>query len=174
MYASVIVLRLPAFEVVETADAVRDVHFPYVPGLLSFREAPALLEAFARLQTVPDAVMLDGQGVAHPRRIGIASHLGLWLDLPTVGCAKSLLTGRFGELGVSSGSTAPLVDRREQVGLAVRTRDKVQPVYVSAGHKIDLDSALRVVLACRGGYRIPEPTRRAHLRVNELRRNAPC
>lgn len=170
MHASVIVYRVADGTIVEVQDACRETPFPYVPGLLSFREAPALLTAFARLRTKPDVVMIDGQGFAHPRRMGLACHIGLWLDLPTFGCAKSLLIGKHGELRRAIGSFSPLMDGDEQIGYAVRTRRGVKPVYVSAGHKIDLASALRVVSATLGGFRVPEPTRLAHLRVNELRR----
>ncbi len=168
-YAGVVVLDTRDWTVVERQGAVLDVTFPYVPGLLSFREAPVLLEAFARVRSEPDVVMLDGQGLAHPRRLGLASHVGLWLDRPCLGCAKSILTGRFKDLDREAGSTAPLVDRGEVVGQVVRTKNGVQPVYVSVGNQIDLDSAVRVVLACVRGYRLPEPTRLAHLHVNALR-----
>lgn len=171
-YAAVVVLRTADWSIVETQEAVRESPFPYVPGLLSFREAPALLEALARVESPVDAVMFDGQGIAHPRRIGIASHVGLWLDVPTLGCAKSLLTGKYKEPGLKRGSLAPLVDRGDTIGSIVRTRDKVKPVFVSAGHKIDQASAVRVVLESAVGYRIPEPTRQAHLHVNALRRKA--
>jgi deoxyribonuclease V len=170
-FAGVVVLRLPECTIVERKGAVREAPFPYIPGLLSFREAPALLDAFAQLETEPDAIMCDGQGIAHPRRFGIASHLGLWLDQPCFGCAKSRLTGRFKDPGLRAGSVAPLVDGKEVVGEVVRTKDKVQPVFVSAGHKIDLPSAVRLTLASCKGYRIPEPTRQAHLYVNQLRRD---
>jgi deoxyribonuclease V len=169
-FAGVVVLRLPDCTVVERKGAVRESPFPYIPGLLSFREAPALLDAFAQLESEPDAIMCDGQGIAHPRRFGIACHLGLWLDRPCFGCAKSLLSGHFTEPGPRAGSLAPLLDRKEVIGDVVRTKDKVKPVFVSAGHKIDLPSAVRLTLASCRGYRIPEPTRQAHLYVNELRR----
>jgi deoxyribonuclease V len=169
-YAAVVVLRTDDWTVVEEQGAVRESPFPYIPGLLSFREAPVLLEAFAKLETVPDAVMCDGQGIAHPRRLGLASHVGLWLDLPCVGCAKSLLTGKYKEPGKKASSLAPLVDRGEVVGDVVRTKDNVKPLFVSAGHKIDLPSAVRLVLEACQGYRLPEPTRQAHLHVNALRR----
>jgi deoxyribonuclease V len=169
-FAGIVVLEFPELNIVERVGAVRETPFPYIPGLLSFRETPALLEAFVRLQTEPDVVMADGQGLAHPRRFGIACHLGLWLDLPCFGCAKSLLTGRHKELGNKAGSLAPLVDKGDVVGEAVRTKDGVKPVYVSAGHKIDLPSAVRVALETCRGYRIPEPTRQAHRYVNALRR----
>jgi len=169
-YAAVVVLRTTDWTVVETQGAVRDTPFPYIPGLFAFREAPVLLEAFAKLKNIPDAVILDGQGRAHPRRLGLASHTGLWLDLPCVGCAKSLLTGTYKEPGTRAGSRTRLVDRGEVVGSVVRTRDNVKPVFVSVGHKIDLPSAVRLVLRSCRGYRLPEPTRQAHLCVNALRR----
>jgi deoxyribonuclease V len=168
-YAGVVVLRLPDLQVVERQGAIVKGRFPYVPGLLSFREAPALLEALGKLRSEPDVVMLDGQGTAHPRRIGLACHVGLWLRRPAVGCAKSLLTGRFEALGENAGSVAPLTDKGQVVGMAVRTKRGTKPVYVSPGHLIDLDSAVRVVLSCTRGYRLPEPTRLAHLHVNALR-----
>src|SRR5262249_12948151 len=158
--------------VIERRGVVAEATFPYVPGLLSFREAPVVLEAFAKLEHAPDVVVCDGQGLAHMRRFGLACHLGLWLDRPCLGCAKTLLVGKFGAQGPEAGARADLVDRGEVVGAAVRTKRNVQPVYVSAGHRIDLDSAVRVVLAGAAGYRVPEPTRQAHLYVNELRRGA--
>jgi deoxyribonuclease V len=169
-YAGVVVLRTDDLSIVERRGAALDSPFPYIPGLLSFREAPALLEAFARVQSAPGAVMVDGQGIAHPRRLGIASHLGLWLDLPCIGCAKSLLTGRYKEPAHDAGSTSALHDGNEVIGQVVRTKSGVKPLFVSVGHRIDLDSAVRWVLACGHGYRLPEPTRQAHLFVNELRR----
>ena len=169
-YASVVVLRADDLTMVETQGAVGEVTFPYVPGLLSFREAPVLLEAFAKVRSEPDVVMIDGQGIAHPRRLGIASHIGLWLQKPCVGCAKSRLTGRYQEPGKKAGSLAPLVADGEVVGDVVRTKNNVQPVFVSPGHLIDLPSSVRLVVASCRGYRIPEPTRQAHLQVNALRR----
>jgi deoxyribonuclease V len=170
VYAGVVVLRLPGLEVVERRGASVDVSFPYVPGLLSFREAPALLAAFARVESKPDAVMCDGQGLAHPRRLGLACHMGLWLDTPCFGCGKTRLVGHFEEPTGAAGSQSPLTDRGEVVGEVVRTRNNVNPVFVSPGHKIDLASAVRLTLETCAGYRIPEPTRQAHLYVNELRR----
>jgi deoxyribonuclease V len=170
VYAGVVVLRLPSLEVVEEVGVVSETKFPYVPGLLSFRESPSVLEAWAKLKTEPDAVMFDGQGIAHPRRVGIASHVGLIIERPTFGCAKSVLTGRFEEPGEDRGSWTPLVDKGETVGAAVRTKTRVQPIFVSPGHLIDLAGAIDLTLACDGGYRQPEPTRRAHLLVNALRR----
>jgi deoxyribonuclease V len=170
-YAGVVVIRTDDLSVVERRGAALDSPFPYIPGLLSFREAPALLEAFARVQSKPGAVMVDGQGIAHPRRLGIASHVGLWLDVPCIGCAKSLLTGRFKEPARDAGSTSALRAGEEVIGQVVRTKSGVKPLFVSVGHRIDLDSAVRWVLACCRGYRLPEPTRQAHLFVNELRRS---
>jgi len=141
-----------------------------VPGLLSFRETPSVLEAWAKLKTEPDALMLDGQGFAHPRRFGIACHVGLLIDRPTLGCAKSVLVGKFDEPKPERGAWTPMVDKGETVGAALRTKSKVQPVYVSPGHLIDLGGAVDLTLRCDGGYRQPEPTRRAHLLVNALRR----
>lgn len=169
LFAGVVVLQAPDWEIVERQGVVGTATFPYRTGLLSFREAPVLLEAFARVRAEPDVVMLDGQGLAHPRRLGLACHVGLFLERPTLGCAKSLLTGKFRDLGPRAGAVAPLWDRGEVVGEAVRTKNKVKPVFVSAGHRVDLPSAVRVVLASCRGYRLPEPTRQAHLYVNQLR-----
>ena len=170
VYAGIVVLRLPALEVVEEVGVVSETKFPYVPGLLSFRETPSVLEAWAKLKTEPDAVMFDGQGIAHPRRVGIASHVGLIIKRPTLGCAKSVLVGEFEEPNEERGSWSPMIDKGETVGAALRTKTRVQPIYVSPGHLIDLAGAIELTLASDGGYRQPEPTRRAHLLVNALRR----
>lgn len=170
LYAAVIVVRAGTFEVIERVGVVGKATFPYVPGLLSFREAPVVLDAFRKLATRPDIVLCDGQGIAHPRRIGLASHLGLWLDLPTIGCAKSLLCGTYDEPGPDRGDRSPLVDRGEVVGSVVRTRSRVSPVYVSPGHRCDLEGAVAVTLATSVKYRLPVPARMAHDYVNELRR----
>jgi len=169
VYAGVVVLSLPDLQIIETAGVRSVTKFPYVPGLLSFRETPSVLEAWAKLKTQPDVLMLDGQGIAHPRRFGIACHVGILLDMPTIGCAKSILVGKFGDLGLEAGSQSPLIDRGEQVGVALRTKNKVAPVYVSPGHRIDLVSAVDLVLRSMRKYRQPEPTRQAHLLVNQLR-----
>jgi deoxyribonuclease V len=169
-YAAVVVLRTRDWTLIETQGAVSESKFPYVPGLLTFREAPVLLEAFRKLRTMPDAVMLDGQGRAHPRRLGFAAHMGLWLNIPCVGCAKSRLIGTYAEPGMRAGSRTQLMDHGEVIGSVVRTKDHVKPVFVSIGNKIDLASAVRLVLRCCNGYRIPEPIRQAHLHVNALRR----
>jgi len=170
VYAGVVVLKLPELVEVDQGIAITKVKFPYIPGLLSFRESPAILEAWKNLHTCPDVLMVDGQGLAHPRRFGIACHLGLLLDMPTVGCAKSLLTGRYEEPPPRAGSYSPLVDKDEIVGVALRTREGVSPIFVSIGHLITLEDAIQIALKCSKGYRIPEPTRQAHLLVNALRR----
>ena len=172
LYAGIVVLKLPSLEVLEEVGVVSETKFPYVPGLLSFREAPPVLEAWAKLKCEPHAVMFDGQGIAHPRRVGIASHVGLLLNRPTLGCAKSVLVGKFEEPDEERGSWQPLVDPKNQetIGAALRTKTRVQPIYVSPGHLIDLAGAIELTLRADGGYRQPEPTRRAHLLVNALRR----
>lgn len=170
IYSGIVVLSLPDLRIVETASVRSTARFPYVPGLLSFRETPSFLECWEKLATKPDALMLDGQGLAHPRRFGIACHIGLILDLPTIGCAKSILVGQHGELDVEAGSSSPLIDRHEIVGVALRTKRKVAPVYISAGHLMDLNSAVDLALRSVTKYRQPEPTRQAHLLVNQLRR----
>jgi deoxyribonuclease V len=169
-YAGVVVLRTDDLSIVEAQGVVREVTFPYVPGLLSFRETPALLDAFSKLESEPDAVILDGHGYSHPRRFGYACHVGLWLDRPSVGCGKTRLIGTYKEPGPKAGSVAPLKDADEIIGQVVRTKTGVKPVFVSVGYKIDLRSAVELVLATSRGYRLPEPTRQAHLHVNALRR----
>jgi len=168
-HAAVVVLDYESMTVLETVTASGECRFPYVPGLLSFRELPVLLQAFARLVTVPDVILADAQGVAHPRRLGLASHLGLWLDLPTIGCAKSRLCGEHAEPGTAKGSWVPLLDNGEEIGRVVRTKTRVKPLYVSPGHKVDCDRAVKIALYCSRGYRLPEPTRQAHLLSNKLR-----
>ena len=170
VYAGIIVLRLDTLETIEETGVVSTATFPYIPGLLSFREIPALLEAWATLKTEPDVVMFDGHGTAHPRRIGIASHAGLWLNRPTFGCGKSVLVGKYDDPAPERGNWTPMRHYGETIGAALRTKNKVNPVYVSPGHLIDLETAINLTLHCNGGYRIPEPTRRAHLFVNELRK----
>jgi deoxyribonuclease V len=193
VYAGIVVLKLPELTIETTAGVVTTTKFPYVPGLLSFREVPSLLEAWEKLNRRPDVLMLDGQGIAHPRRLGIASHIGLLLEVPTIGCAKSRLTGKYIEPDESAGSYSPLIDKGETVGAILRTKDRVNPVYISPGHLADLPSALALTMRCVKGYvappppttlfeesakpspskskyRIPEPTRLAHLFVNAMRR----
>jgi deoxyribonuclease V len=169
-YATVVVLDFPGLSPVEVQGFETPLGFPYVPGLLSFRELPSVVGALEKVQTEVDALILDAQGIAHPRRMGLASHLGIFLDVPTVGCAKSLLVGSFEEPGREKGSATDLVHRGEVVGRVVRTRDGVSPVYVSVGNGIDLESSVRLVLASCTRYRLPETTRRAHDAANRLRR----
>lgn len=161
--AAVVLLSYPDMEMHERHVYEEPLRMPYIPGLLSFREAPAVLGAFRQLRQRPQLVMVDGIGIAHPRRIGIASHLGLWLDLPTIGCAKSLLVGRYDKaaLGEEVGSWVPIIDKHETIGAVVRTRHKVNPMFISLGHRISLETSIHYVLACGKGYRLPEPTRLA-------------
>ncbi|OGO31648.1 MAG: endonuclease V [Chloroflexi bacterium RBG_16_56_11] len=159
---AVVVLSYPELEMVEVQVVTDRIEFPYVPGLLTFREAPLVLAAFEKLTLRPDALIVDGQGIAHPRRIGLASHLGLLLGLPTIGCAKSRLLGEYREPDSAAGSFSDLLDDDEIIGAALRTRAGIKPVFVSIGHRIDLPSAIRWTLACCRGYRIPEPLRLAH------------
>jgi deoxyribonuclease V len=160
---AVVVLRYPDLSLVEMQVAEGKITFPYIPGLLSFRESPLMLAACEKLCNAPDLILVDGQGVAHPRRLGLASHVGLFLDLPTIGCAKSILCGRHAPVGEEGGSHAELCDNGEVIGAALRTKSGVKLVYVSVGHKIDLTEALQWVLKCCRGYRLPEPMRLAHL-----------
>lgn len=160
--AAIVVLTFPGLELVEAVTYALPTPFPYISGLLSFREGAVILAAHARLTHHPDAYIFDGQGIAHPRRIGIASHIGLWWDTPTVGCAKTRLTGRHGEVGREKGDWAALVHHAEPVGAALRTRTNVKPVFVSPGHRATLDSARELVLRCTTRYRLPEPIRAAH------------
>ena len=169
-YATVVVLDFPGLSPVEVRGFEAPLRFPYVPGLLSFRELPSVVGALEKVRTEVDALILDAQGIAHPRRMGLAAHLGIFLDVPTVGCAKSLLVGRFEEPGREKGSATDLVHRGEVVGRVVRTRDGVSPVYVSVGNGIDLGSSVELVLACCPKYRLPETTRQAHNAANRLRR----
>jgi deoxyribonuclease V len=161
VHAAISVFSYPGLEPLESATAVRPADFPYIPGLLGFREVPALLAAYARLAREPDLLLVDGHGLAHPRRFGIACHLGVELDRPALGCGKTLLVGAHRPPGPKRGARARLVHRGEVVGAALRTRAGVRPVYVSIGHRIDLASALRVVLACATRFRLPEPIRAA-------------
>ena len=156
--------------VLEERVARRPLTFPYVPGLLSFREAPAVLAALSELKTPVDALLCDGHGLAHPRRFGLACHLGVLTGIPAIGCAKSILVGKHSEIGPDRGSKAPLVHRGERVGTVLRTRDRVRPVFVSIGHRVDLQAAEALVLACALGFRLPEPVRRADWLVSQARK----
>ncbi|MFC1925199.1 deoxyribonuclease V [Chloroflexota bacterium] len=160
---AVVILSYPQLKVLEVKVAEQRIGFPYVPGLLSFREAPLILAAYQKLTMSPDLILVDGQGMAHPKRLGLASHLGLLLDVPTIGCAKSRLCGVHEPVGEASGSFTELRDGNEVIGAVLRTKNKVNPLYISIGHKIDLETAIFWVMQCCRGYRIPEPTRLAHL-----------
>jgi deoxyribonuclease V len=173
LYAAVVVLEEGTWRVIERAGVVAEAKFPYVPGLLSFREAPAVIEAFERLTVKPDVLICDGQGIAHPRRLGLASHLGLWLNLPTIGCAKSWFHGDYTEPGRERGDWSPLTDQDETIGAVLRTRTRVKPLFVSPGHLCGLAGAIDVVLAASPTYRLPITTRMAHHYVNDLRRAGP-
>jgi deoxyribonuclease V len=166
--AAVVVLTFPGLEEVEVARAQEPLRMPYIPGLLSFREAPVILRAMERLRQAPDLLIVDGQGIAHPRRLGIASHLGLVTDLPAIGCAKSILRGRHAPLPDEVGARAALIDGGEVIGIALCTRLHANPIIISVGHRVSLETAVREVEAChRGTYRLPEPTRLAHLHAGE-------
>jgi deoxyribonuclease V len=171
--AGVVAYKYPEMKELERAYAEVRLEFPYVPGFLSFREIPALLAALGKLKTIPDLLFCDGQGYAHPRRMGLASHLGVVLDRPTIGCAKSILIGTHGPLAHKQGAFAPLNDKDETIGAALRTRAGVNPVYVSQGHKVSLTTALRLTLSVCDGRRIPRPTRDADHYVSEIKRNRP-
>lgn len=171
IWAGVVVLKYPELIRIEEKWTKGEVEFPYIPGLLSFRELPALLETIKGLKTDPDLIFCDGQGIAHPRGLGIASHLGLLLDKPTIGCAKTRLVGEFSEVGEEKGSYARLWYHGDVVGAVVRTRRGVRPLFISQGNKITLDESLKLVLGCCHKFRIPEPTRQAHLLVSGIRQN---
>ena len=167
--AAIVVFNFPNLDVVAQSTATRHIAFPYIPGLLSFREGPVILDALDRLDRKPDLLIFDGQGIAHPNRLGIASHIGLLSDFPSIGCAKSRLCGQYQEPEVERGSHVPLMDHGETIGAVVRTRSGVKPVFVSIGHRVDLKACIDVVLACCKGYRLPETTRRAHRLAKECK-----
>jgi deoxyribonuclease V len=160
-YAAIVILALPGLEVVEQVVAEREAPFPYVPGLLAFREAPAVLDAMEKLTTRPDLLMFDGQGIAHPRRLGIAAHLGVYLGMPSIGCAKSRLIGHYEEPGPQAGDSSPLMAGGEQIGVVLRSKPRTNPLFISVGHLIDLPTAVSFVAQTLRGYRLPEPTRLA-------------
>jgi deoxyribonuclease V len=166
--AAVVVLSYPDMQVVETVLAHAPTPFPYIPGLLSFREGPVLEEAFLQLQQEPDVFIFDGMGIMHPRRLGIASHMGLWLDRPTIGCGKTRLVGTYQEPGSERGSRSPLTHYGQQLGVVLRTRDNVKPVFISVGHRADLETSIDLILACTSRYRLPDPIRAAHKAAGEF------
>ncbi len=167
-YAVIVVLLFETLEIVEKVYHRMEVKFPYIPGLLSFREIPPLIEAHKKLKTNPDVFIFDGQGIAHPRRIGLASHCGLIFNKPSIGCAKSILTGSHKSLKQIRGENVPLVDNDEIVGAALCTKNKTKPIYISVGHKISLQKSIDIILKCNKGYKIPEPTRQAHIYAKSL------
>lgn len=171
LYAAVVVIDLPSFQVVEEVGVMAKATFPYVPGLLSFREIPPLIRAFRKLRSQPEALICDGHGLAHPRRFGLACHLGLLLDLPALGCAKSRLSGTYREPGSQRGQFSPLRDGKEVIGSVLRTQTGIQPVFVSVGHRVSLEMARKIVLRFTPRFRLPETTRRAHHLVNTMRRS---
>jgi deoxyribonuclease V len=160
--AAIVVLTYPALEVIERVNASIPTPFPYIPGLLSFREGAVIIDALRQLKHAPDVFIVDGQGIAHPRHIGIASHIGLWIDVPTVGCGKTRLTGTHEPVPPEKGAWSPLMHHGEVIGAALRTRDNVAPVYISVGHRATLDTARELVMRCVTRYRLPEPIRAAH------------
>lgn len=161
--AAVVLLEYPGLSVIDTAIEERELTLPYIPGYLSFREAPLMLAAFSKLSFKPDLAIIDGQGIAHPRRLGLASHLGLHLDIPTIGCAKSRLCGYHESVPETAGSFTYLFDNDEIIGALLRTKTKIKPLYISVGHNICLETSLHRVMQCCRGYRLPEPSRMAHL-----------
>lgn len=170
LFAAITVYDLLSGSICDTATACETALFPYIPGLLSFREAPVILQAFSKLKITPDAMILDGHGIAHPRFFGIASHIGLWLNLPSIGCAKSRLFGaETGSPGINPGAFTLLKHQDTVIGAILRSKKNCNPLYISQGHKIDLDTAIALSLRCCAGYRLPEPTRQAHLHVNRFR-----
>lgn len=168
-FAAVVVLDVTTMEVMEQASSSGAVDFPYIPGLLTFREGPILLDAFRKLSIAPDVIIFDGQGIAHPRGIGLASHMGLFLDTPSIGCGKTRLVGSYDEPGNEPGDYSPLVHNGEIMGAVLRTKRNVKPVFVSQGHRIGLEKAIETTLSSCRGYRLPEPTRKAHLAAGEFR-----
>ncbi len=169
LFGVVVLVRFPEMTLLATYANRTKPHFPYVPGYLSFREVPVLIPIFQKIETEFDIILCDGQGIAHPRRFGLASHVGVLLDKPSIGCAKSRLIGTYQEPGPQKGDYSDLLDGSEHIGLVLRTRDRVKPLFISPGHKVDFDTARRVTLACVRHYRIPEPLRLAHQIVNKIR-----
>ncbi len=171
MIAGVIIFKFSNLELIEKQSFISSINFPYIPGLLTFREGPSLLEAFKKIKVEPDIILFDGQGIAHPRRMGIATHLGLFLDKPTIGCAKSKLSGNYNAVGEEKGCYSLLREGEEIIGAVVRTRKKVKPIFVSPGHKMDLPNSIEIILKCTDKYKLPVPIREAHIFVNQIRNN---
>lgn len=169
MIAGVIIFEFPNLKIIERQSFVSSINFPYIPGLLTFREGPSILSAFKKIKNEPDIILFDGQGIAHPRRMGIATHLGLFLNRPTIGCAKSRLSGKYTSVGEQKGDYTPLKEGEEVLGVVLRTRKGVKPIFLSPGHKIDLPNSIEIVLKCIVKYRLPLPVREAHIFVNQIR-----
>ncbi len=168
LVAAVVVLNAETLEVIETQTAEGAVQFPYIPGLFSFRELPPLIDALEKLQHTPDLIICDGQGLAHPRRFGLACHLGVLFDIPTIGCGKSRLLGEHSDVDGTRGSTSPLIDNGQVIGSVLRTQNGINPIYVSIGHKVSLETANKWVLKAATQYRLPETTRQADQKVNDI------
>lgn len=171
--AAVVVCRFDTLEVIEQGSAQIEGVFPYIPGLLSFREIPVVVEALQKVTTDIDVILVDGHGIAHPRRLGIASHIGLLVDVPTIGVAKSRLVGHGKEPGINAGDMTMLLDKGDHIGYIVRTKLKTKPLYISAGNRIDHGTAVKIMLRTLRGYRMPEPTRLAHNYANAVRKQVP-
>lgn len=167
----VCVYKYPEIVFLEFAFSIKDTDFPYVPGYLSFREGPVIIETLKKLKIVPNVIIFDGQGIAHPMNLGIASHIGLIINKPTIGCAKTKLIGEYDEPGLKKGDWTPLNYKSKIVGAVLRTRNNVKPIYVSPGHLIDLNDSIEIVLKCSGKYRIPEPLRKADILSKEIKKN---
>ena len=172
VFAALVILDIETLKVIARTGVQDKMSFPYIPGLLSFREIPSLMKAWAQLDPAyrPSVILADGQGIAHPRRIGVATHLGILTETPTIGCAKNVLVGKHAILGEEKGSFEEMIDKEEVVGYALRTKHKVKPMYISPGHLITLEESCEITMRCVGKYRMPEPTRQAHLTVNAMRR----
>lgn len=169
VYAGIVVLSFPSLEIIASHAVVDETEFPYIPGLLAFREVPALTKAWEGLPVQPDVLVVDGHGIAHPRRMGIATHFGIVMQTPTIGCAKKVLAGKYTEPPLDAGQATDLVHQHEVIGKVLRTKKNVKPVFVSPGHLISMDQSLEIILQCVRKYRLPEPTRLAHNYVNEVR-----
>ncbi|MDN3547383.1 deoxyribonuclease V [Mucilaginibacter aquaedulcis] len=169
VYAGIVLFSYPELKIIGQSTAISKTKFPYISGLLAFREVPALLDAWDKLTVKPDLMVLDGQGIAHERRTGIATHFGLITDIPAIGSAKSRLTGRYDEPGNHPFDQSPMYDKGEIIGIALRSKKNCNPIYISPGHRISMEQSVQVIKNCIRGYRIPEPTRQAHLLVNKIR-----
>jgi deoxyribonuclease V len=169
VYAGIVLFSYPDLQIIGQSSIISQTTFPYIPGLLAFREVPALLEAWNKLAVKPDVLVLDGQGIAHERRLGIATHFGLITNTPTIGSAKSRLTGKYDEPGEEIFAQSPMYDKGELIGIALRSKKKCNPIYISPGNLVSMEQSVELIKICIRGYRIPEPTRQAHLLVNKIR-----